>query len=1055
MKRMLSVCILAACCCSFAFANADLGTVANMPKSAGTAVTATAKVDLDHMTVEKALIYVTDMQRNGTLNETDPVYLWLKNESLIRDSRNGGSRLDQGNDNCPAVIIPSAPYSDNGSTVGLANDFTCAGNVSPDVVYQYTATAAGLHTVQTCGGTTNYDTRLEVRSGACPGAANLCNDDYCGLQSRIDVNLNIGDVITIVVDGYSSNSGNYTLSLSAPQPIGRCCYNSGFSCVDAVTQSDCQSIYGSNDWIQGASCTSNPCTPPVCTPDYVISPPYNQQNNTCGAGDDCPNVYDGDHIYQINITTAGDYNIWLCDESGAFWDSYICLGTTCCGSEIICRDDGGCGPNNYYLSRIDCLPLGVGTYYLAVGGLYNGACGVYTLQVFQCTPPVGRCCYSVGCSPACQDVTQAECGSLGGSWDQFSSCASNPCPAGGGSLRTIYVPVPTGLGVSIAVDCRGTLIYNNYGEGLIHKVDAFGNPVAAPIPMMDAAGNLIRIDEWGWDEGNQLLWGGEQNTNAIWTVDPTTGLATYKFAGCPGIGLTDGCDFDPHDQTIWHSPDVNPSACHYDQGGLLLGSLTVLDGLGNPDGSQSGIEVGVGNTIYVGHNGLGYITWNDKTTGARLSILAVVGGRDEGLACDAINFAPQNVLWTKGAYDGSLTALCIPESSCVCAQLPDTCQFPYETVDMGDLQPCNYPTLPANPGHGLSGIAWLGQCVDGEAVPNILDADACDDGVLYVGLPWMPCTAEQVRVTVTAGPAYGRYEDCGGRLYLNGWKDGNVDGDFCDEIPCGPALASEWIVRDVLVVPGAWNFTVLDPGVLDHGVYDGVFRWRLTHEPVGRYGYGLDIPGVCGVGCGTYAFSYLGEVEDYIIDGGQLSAELTSYRAMPGSNSVTLQWTTASETNNDRFEILKNGTMVGEVAGAGTTADRHDYSWTDREAVNGTTYTYSLVTVDASGNRETVGTVEATPSATSAVVSEYALHQNFPNPFNPETSIMFDLVEAGNVKLSVINVLGQSVATVVNGRMEAGRHTVNFRAGELPSGVYLYTIEVNGFMAQKKMVLMK
>jgi hypothetical protein len=374
---------------------------------------------------------------------------------------------------------------------------------------------------------------------------------------------------------------------------------------------------------------------------------------------------------------------------------------------------------------------------------------------------------------------------------------------------------------------------------------------------------------------------------------------------------------------------------------------------------------------------------------------------------------------------------------------------------MGDLQPCNYPTLVNNPGHGLSGVAWLGQCVTGEPAPNSLDLDPCDDGVFYVNLPWTPCELEQVRVTVTAGPVYGRYEECGGHLYLNGWKDGNIDGDFCDELPCGPVIASEWIVQDLLVTPGNWSITVLDPGVLDIGIYDGVFRWRLTHEPVGRYGYGLDVPGVCGVGCGTYAFDYLGEVEDYIIYGGQLSVDMANYQAISGDNSVTLTWTTASETNNDHFEIMKNGTKMAEVAGAGTSADRHDYSWTDRDVVNGTTYTYSLVSVDVNGNREDAGTVEATPSLNNAVVTEYALHQNFPNPFNPETAIMFDLVDAGNVKLTVVNVLGQTVASLVNGHMDAGRHTVSFNARELPSGVYLYTIEANGFMAQKKMVLMK
>lgn len=88
-------------------------------------------------------------------------------------------------------------------------------------------------------------------------------------------------------------------------------------------------------------------------------------------------------------------------------------------------------------------------------------------------------------------------------------------------------------------------------------------------------------------------------------------------------------------------------------------------------------------------------------------------------------------------------------------------------------------------------------------------------------------------------------------------------------------------------------------------------------------------------------------------------------------------------------------------------------------------------------------------------VSEYALHDNYPNPFNSETQIRFDLVESGNVKLVVYDLLGREVATVVNHIMPAGSHSISFNAGNLPSGLYLYRLVVNGFSDQKKMLLMK
>jgi hypothetical protein len=88
-------------------------------------------------------------------------------------------------------------------------------------------------------------------------------------------------------------------------------------------------------------------------------------------------------------------------------------------------------------------------------------------------------------------------------------------------------------------------------------------------------------------------------------------------------------------------------------------------------------------------------------------------------------------------------------------------------------------------------------------------------------------------------------------------------------------------------------------------------------------------------------------------------------------------------------------------------------------------------------------------------VITYQLDQNYPNPFNPTTKIRFSIPQAGNVKLTVFNILGQEVKTLVNEEMAAGVHSIDFGASNLSSGIYIYRIETGSFVQTRKMTLMK
>lgn len=92
---------------------------------------------------------------------------------------------------------------------------------------------------------------------------------------------------------------------------------------------------------------------------------------------------------------------------------------------------------------------------------------------------------------------------------------------------------------------------------------------------------------------------------------------------------------------------------------------------------------------------------------------------------------------------------------------------------------------------------------------------------------------------------------------------------------------------------------------------------------------------------------------------------------------------------------------------------------------------------------------------TGSEVSEYALIQNYPNPFNPNTTINYRLPQSGQVTIKVYDVLGNEVKTLLNAYKPAGEYSVNFDAGKLSSGMYIYRIAAGGYTSAKKMTLIK
>jgi hypothetical protein len=190
---------------------------------------------------------------------------------------------------------------------------------------------------------------------------------------------------------------------------------------------------------------------------------------------------------------------------------------------------------------------------------------------------------------------------------------------------------------------------------------------------------------------------------------------------------------------------------------------------------------------------------------------------------------------------------------------------------------------------------------------------------------------------------------------------------------------------------------------------------------------------------------------DYAI----IPVELTSFTASASENIVTLNWSTATETNNSGFAIERSYSgsafeQISFVEGFGTTASSHNYTYSDRNLLTGK-YSYRLKQIDYDGTisySEILNTEVGMPG-------RFALEQNYPNPFNPSTTISYSVPFDADVTIEVFNLLGQKVQTLMNDFKKAGRYQLTFDASGLSSGTYLYKLSSGDYSSIRKMTLVK
>ncbi len=142
--------------------------------------------------------------------------------------------------------------------------------------------------------------------------------------------------------------------------------------------------------------------------------------------------------------------------------------------------------------------------------------------------------------------------------------------------------------------------------------------------------------------------------------------------------------------------------------------------------------------------------------------------------------------------------------------------------------------------------------------------------------------------------------------------------------------------------------------------------------------------------------------------------------------------------------------VIGFIEGHGNSNSPKQYSFTDKNLIGGSRFSYRLKQIDNDGKFEYSDEVEI-----MLIPTIFELVQNYPNPFNPTTKIKYRLPASSKVTLKIYNVLGNEVITLLDDEKEAGTYEFIFNAGDYSSGVYIYSLQAGSFVETKKMVLMK
>ena len=341
-----------------------------------------------------------------------------------------------------------------------------------------------------------------------------------------------------------------------------------------------------------------------------------------------------------------------------------------------------------------------------------------------------------------------------------------------------------------------------------------------------------------------------------------------------------------------------------------------------------------------------------------------------------------------------------------------------------------------------------------------------------------PPTEETLTLGITADFATQirqRVSNSGYYVYDGGWgslTNFGVDDFLYTEgtpnegTPDVSELRVSWstVTNGLSSVPTPFNIIVVNRK--NNGTYTAVWPSENTGLGKGTVSFTFAWEESGGEGATPNTFSAVDNLSDQ-----SLPVGLSSFTAISEGDAVTLSWRTESEVDNLGFNLYrgesKDGPFVkvnyGMIPGAGNSANYNEYQYRDRNVKPNQRYFYYIEDVDLFSNNNKSQIIEVWVNRVSLL--KFALFQNFPNPFNPETWIPYELAKDSEVTISIYNVFGQLIHTLSLGEKKAGRYINKDEAAywdgkndageKVSSRLYFYKLSAGDFATVKRMVIVK